>query len=143
MEFSYKVTVFTPTYNRAYILENLYRSLQRQSCTDFEWLIVDDGSSDDTQALVESWQAEENPFPIRYVYQENGGKCRAINRGLELLLATWEQRRESHLINRCPATTLMGPPSTATARWKGSAPLPFTQRSTGNTNTRTALARNL
>ena len=84
MEFSYKVTVFTPTYNRAYILENLYRSLQRQSCTDFEWLIVDDGSSDDTQALVESWQAEENPFPIRYVYQENGGKCRAINRGLEL-----------------------------------------------------------
>ena len=84
MEFSYKVTVFTPTYNRAYILENLYRSLQRQTCTDFEWLIVDDGSSDGTQALVESWQAEGNPFPIRYVYQENGGKCRAINRGLEL-----------------------------------------------------------
>ena len=84
MEFQYKITVFTPTYNRAYILENLYRSLQRQTCTAFEWLIVDDGSSDGTEALIRSWQAEENSFPIRYVWQENGGKCRAINRGLEL-----------------------------------------------------------
>ncbi len=83
MEFSYPVTVFTPTYNRAYILGDLYHSLQRQTCMDFEWLIVDDGSADDTKALVSSWQAEENPFPIRYVYQENGGKCRAINRGLK------------------------------------------------------------
>ena len=83
MEFSYPVTVFTPTYNRAYILGDLYHSLQRQTCMDFEWLIVDDGSADDTKALVVSWQGEENPFPIRYVYQENGGKCRAINRGLK------------------------------------------------------------
>lgn len=83
MEFSYPVTVFTPTYNRAYILGDLYHSLQRQTCMDFEWLIVDDGSADDTKALVASWQAEENPFPIRYIYQENGGKCRAINRGLK------------------------------------------------------------
>ena len=83
MEFSYLVTVFTPTYNRAYILGDLYHSLQRQTCMDFEWLIVDDGSADDTKALVASWQGEENPFPIRYVYQENGGKCRAINRGLK------------------------------------------------------------
>ena len=44
MEFSYPVTVFTPTYNRAYILGDLYHSLQRQTCMDFEWLIVDDGS---------------------------------------------------------------------------------------------------
>lgn len=84
MAFAYKVTVCTPTYNRAYILGNLYHSLQRQSCTDFEWLIVDDGSTDDTQALVASWQAEGNPFPIRYVRQENGGKCRAMNQGLKL-----------------------------------------------------------
>lgn len=84
MPFSHTITVFTPTYNRAYILENLYRSLQRQSFRDFEWLIVDDGSSDDTQALVESWRGEDNPFPIRYVRQENGGKCRAINHGLKL-----------------------------------------------------------
>ena len=83
MEFSYPVTVFTPTYNRAYILGDLYHSLQRQTCMDFEWLIVDDGSADDTKALVASWQREKNPFPIRYVYQENGGKCRAINRGLK------------------------------------------------------------
>lgn len=83
MEFSYPVTVFTPTYNRAYILGDLYHSLQRQTCMDFEWLIVDDGSADDTKALVASWKGEENPFPIRYVYQENGGKCRAINRGLK------------------------------------------------------------
>ena len=83
MEFSYPVTVFTPTYNRAYILGDLYHSLQRQTCMDFEWLIVDDGSADDTEALVASWQGEENPFPIRYIYQENGGKCRAINRGLK------------------------------------------------------------
>ena len=83
MEFSYPVTVFTPTYNRAYILGDLYHSLQRQTCMDFEWLIVDDGSADDTKALVASWQGEKNPFPIRYVYQKNGGKCRAINRGLK------------------------------------------------------------
>lgn len=84
MPFCYKITVFTPTYNRAYIIETLYRSLQRQSYTDFEWLIVDDGSSDDTEELFARWSEEENPFPIRYYKQENGGKCRAINRGLEL-----------------------------------------------------------
>lgn len=84
MNFEYKVTVFTPTYNRAYILENLYRSLQRQTSMEFEWLVVDDGSTDNTRQLFDAWQAEGNPFPIRYVCQENGGKCSAINRGLEL-----------------------------------------------------------
>ena len=79
-----KLTIFTPTYNRAYILENLYRSLQRQTCHDFEWLIVDDGSQDDTEMLVHSWMKDENPFSIRYYKQENGGKHTAINRGLEL-----------------------------------------------------------
>lgn len=84
MSENYKITVFTPTYNRAYILEALYRSLQRQTFRNFEWLIVDDGSSDGTGELIRKWQLEENPFPIRYVLQENGGKCRAINHGLEL-----------------------------------------------------------
>lgn len=84
MGYPYKITVFTPTFNRAYILENLYRSLQRQHFADFEWLIVDDGSTDDTSQLVAGWMAENNPFPIRYARQENGGKCRAINHGLKL-----------------------------------------------------------
>ena len=80
--FDYKITVFTPSFNRGYILENLYRSLQRQGYRDFEWVIVDDGSTDGTGALVEKWQREGNSFPIRYFFQENGGKCCAINRGL-------------------------------------------------------------
>ena len=84
MDFQYKITVFTPTYNRGYIIENLYRSLQRQRYTDFEWIVVDDGSGDHTEELFATWCKEENPFPIRYHKQENGGKCRAINRGLEM-----------------------------------------------------------
>lgn len=79
-----KITVFTPTYNRAYILDNLYESLRRQSFQDFEWLIIDDGSIDNTEELVRGWIAEENKFPIRYYKVPNGGKCRAINRALEL-----------------------------------------------------------
>lgn len=79
-----KITVFTPTYNRAYIIETLYRSLQRQTFTDFEWLVVDDGSSDNTQELFDSWIAKKNSFTIRYYKQPNGGKCRAINRALDL-----------------------------------------------------------
>lgn len=84
MAYQYKITVFTPTYNRAYIIETLYRSLQRQTYQNFEWLVVDDGSADHTRELFEGWQQEKNPFPIRYYKQENGGKCRAMNRGLEL-----------------------------------------------------------
>lgn len=84
MAYQYKITVFTPTYNRAYIIETLYRSLQRQTYRNFEWLVVDDGSADHTRELFEGWQQEKNPFPIRYHKQENGGKCRAMNRGLEL-----------------------------------------------------------
>lgn len=84
MGFQYKITVFTPTYNRAYILQQLYRSLQRQTYQAFEWVVVDDGSADNTRQLFETWAAEENGFPIRYYKQENGGKCRAINKGLEL-----------------------------------------------------------
>lgn len=79
-----KLTIFTPTYNRAYIIEKLYRSLQRQTATDFEWLVVDDGSQDNTAELFEKWQSEENAFPIRYYYKENGGKHRAINYALDL-----------------------------------------------------------
>ncbi len=78
-----RITVFTPTYNRAYILANLYQSLKRQSFCNFEWLIVDDGSSDNTKELINKWKKEHNAFEIRYIWQENGGKCRAINKGLD------------------------------------------------------------
>ena len=79
-----KITVFTPTYNRAYIIENLYHSLQQQTCTDFEWLVIDDGSSDNTGELFAAWQQEDNAFPIRYYYFENCGKPKEINRALDL-----------------------------------------------------------
>lgn len=78
------ITVFTPTYNRAYIIDNLYHSLQRQTFVDFEWLVIDDGSSDNTGLLFQKWILEDNKFPIRYYKQKNGGKCRAINRALDL-----------------------------------------------------------
>lgn len=77
------ITVFTPTYNRAYRLNVLYESLCRQSFTDFEWLIVDDGSTDNTEALVEDW-LKENKINIRYFRQPNGGKHRAINQGVKM-----------------------------------------------------------
>lgn len=81
-----KITVFTPTYNRGYIIENLYQSLQKQTYTNFEWLIIDDGSSDDTEELFARWHQENNPFDIRYYKVENGGKHRAINKGTDLAL---------------------------------------------------------
>lgn len=84
MNFKYKITLFTPTYNRAYILDILYRSVQRQTFRDFEWIIMDDGSSDNTEDLVKGWMEDENDFPIRFYKVPNGGKCRAINKGLDL-----------------------------------------------------------
>ena len=79
-----KITVFTPTYNRAYIIEQLYMSLCRQTYLDFEWLVVDDGSTDNTEELFCNWKRECKIFPIRYYKKENGGKCRAINYALDL-----------------------------------------------------------
>lgn len=76
------ITIFTPTYNRAYTLPKLYTSLCRQSSMDFEWLIVDDGSTDNTRHLVQAWQ-QVAPFAIRYYWQPNGGKMRAHNRGVQ------------------------------------------------------------
>lgn len=78
-----KFTVFTPTYNRAYILHKLYESLLKQTKKDFEWLIVDDGSTDNTESLVQKW-IKESTLNIRYYKQENQGKHIAINKALEL-----------------------------------------------------------
>ncbi|WP_378173668.1 glycosyltransferase family 2 protein [Aquimarina sp. SS2-1] len=66
------ITVFTPTYNRAYCLHKCYESLINQSNQDFVWLIIDDGSTDDTKALVASWM-KEGKIDIQYHYQENQG----------------------------------------------------------------------
>ena len=79
--YQYVFTVFTPTFNRAHTLHRVYESLKAQTYRDFEWLIVDDGSTDNTRKLVEQWQ-QENLFPIRYLYQENSGKHIAFNRGV-------------------------------------------------------------
>lgn len=76
------VTIFTPAYNRAYILPKLYQSLCNQTSNEFEWLIVDDGSSDNTQLLIQSY-IDEDKINIRYIKQTNGGKHRAINTGLK------------------------------------------------------------
>lgn len=77
------LTVFTPTYNRAYCLHKGYEALCRQSVKDFLWLIIDDGSTDNTRELVESWQKKENGFEIRYVYKENGGLYTGYNAAIE------------------------------------------------------------
>ncbi|MDO5408949.1 MAG: glycosyltransferase family 2 protein [Lachnospiraceae bacterium] len=73
------LTVFTPAYNRAHTLSRTYESLKRQSCKDFVWLIVDDGSQDNTAELVKKWQKQKNGFEIRYVYKKNGGMHTAHN----------------------------------------------------------------
>ena len=106
------ITVFTPAYNRAKFLPRVYESLCRQTYRDFEWVIVDDGSVDDTRSVVEQFSvlgfkffgnltqplntqhstlktnlntqySTLNTNSIRYFYQENGGKHRAINRGVK------------------------------------------------------------
>lgn len=77
-----KITVFTPTYNRGYLLDKLYKSLIVQTNKDFEWFIVDDGSTDNTRDIVKTF-IDDNKIQIRYLYQENGGKHRAINKGLD------------------------------------------------------------
>ncbi len=78
------ITVFTPTYNRKSCISNCYNSLKRQTSKNFKWLIIDDGSTDDTKSLIESWQNETSDFEIFYDYKENGGLHTAYNRGIEL-----------------------------------------------------------
>lgn len=72
------LTIFTPAYNRAHTLGRTYESLLHQTCDDFEWLIVDDGSKDSTKELVEGWM-QEGKISIRYIYQENQGMHGAHN----------------------------------------------------------------
>ncbi len=81
-QYKYTFTVFTPTYNRAHTLHRVFESLKAQTYKDFEWSIVDDGSTDNTSQLVAEWQTQVD-FPIWYIYQENQGKNSAFNRGIE------------------------------------------------------------
>ena len=73
-----KFTVFTPTYNRAHTLLNSYKALCNQTCKDFIWLIIDDGSTDNTREVVNKMVENEN-LSINYYYQKNMGKMAAIN----------------------------------------------------------------
>ena len=108
------LTVFTPTYNRAHTLERLYKSLCAQTCQDFEWLVIDDGSTDNTAALVQTL-IKEHRIPVRYVYKENGGLYTGYNtayaiietelntcidsddampaNAVEIILNTWKEHR--------------------------------------------------
>lgn len=73
------LTIFTPAYNRAHTLLRTYESMCRQKNKNFIWMIIDDGSSDNTKELVESWIKRDNGFEIQYIYKENGGMHTAHN----------------------------------------------------------------
>lgn len=79
------LTIFTPAYNRAHTLARTYESLCRQDCKDFVWLVVDDGSTDETAETVKKWQKSQNEFEIRYLYKENGGMHTAHNAAYEVI----------------------------------------------------------
>ncbi len=76
------LTIFTPTYNRGNLLYRIYDSLKAQTVSDFEWMIVDDGSSDNTEEMVRGW-INEDIIKIRYIKKENGGKHTAFNTGVQ------------------------------------------------------------
>lgn len=77
------ITVLTPTFNRGG-LQSLWDSLQKQTVKEFEWLVVDDGSTDGTKNLITQLQ-EKSDFPIRYIYKNNGGKHTALNVGIQTI----------------------------------------------------------
>lgn len=83
MDNKIRLTIFTPAYNRAHTLPRTYESLCAQENKNFIWLVVDDGSQDNTAELVRQWQARDNGFEIRYVYKENGGMHTAHNTAYE------------------------------------------------------------
>lgn len=108
-----RITIFTPTYNRADLLHKAYEALCRQTVKDFTWLVVDDGSTDNTKEVVEKWIQDTSDFKIEYVYKENGGLqsgyvealkhvktelCGCVDsdgfladHSIELILSTWDK----------------------------------------------------
>lgn len=83
------LSIVTPTYNRVSYLRQCFASLKAQTDLRFEWIVVDDGSTDGTGETVAAFQAGQPPFPIRYLYQENGGKHRALNAAHPLIRGDW------------------------------------------------------
>lgn len=79
------ITILTPVFNRQEEIKTLYQSLCRQSIDGCEWLIVDDGSTDDTQEVVKEFQTK-SPFPIQYIFKQNGGKHTALNVGIAQII---------------------------------------------------------
>ena len=79
-----RITVFTPSYNRADLLPNLYESLLRQNSRDFKWLVIDDGSTDNTREVVAAW-IQEGKLDIQYVYKENGGLHTGYNKAIDCM----------------------------------------------------------
>lgn len=77
-------SIITSTYNRGYTIEKLYRSLQRQYFTDFEWIVINDGSTDNTTDLFKKWMNDNNVFHIRYFEQKNLGLIRSLNKAINL-----------------------------------------------------------
>ena len=110
---SHTLTVFTPTYNRAHLIGRVYDSLCQQTCQDFEWLVIDDGSTDNTREVIARYIAEQR-IAIRYIWKENGGLYTGYNtayanitsplnvcidsddfmpeNAVELILQTWNER---------------------------------------------------
>lgn len=82
-----KLSILTPTYNRSNLLLRLFNSLEKQTCFDFEWVIVDDGSPDNTEEVVKTFKSDN--FKITYLKKENGGKHTAINYGVKHINSEW------------------------------------------------------
>ncbi|MDO4224911.1 MAG: glycosyltransferase family A protein [Bergeyella zoohelcum] len=97
-----KITIFTPTYNRAHTLPKVYESLVAQTSKNFEWILVDDGSTDGTEELIKSY-VSENKIDIKYYKQPNQGKHIAINTGLDYAQGDYFLVLDSddHLADRC------------------------------------------
>ena len=84
-----RITIHTATYNRGYILGKAYESLKNQTCKDFEWIITDDGSTDNTSELVARWMTEDNGFEIIYNPLSHVGIPRALNSGVSKARTDW------------------------------------------------------
>ena len=87
VNYKYTFTVFTPTYNRGNNLKNIYEDLKKQSFKDFEWLIIDDGSNDNSGRICDKY--EKKDCRVRVIHKKNEGVCIARNIGLELARGEW------------------------------------------------------